>query len=280
MYQREGSQLKHTVRMKTGVVGSTHVFQKMGTGTATTKARHGSITPMNQDHTAVTCTLSDFYAGDWVDKLDEAKITYDEKMVIAKTGVFALGRQIDSQILTELDTTTQTVVTVTVTSSAAIRNGLLEMVENLHENNVKNDGQLFGIISPRLWSQAMTVEEFASADYVTASGQSFVSGIAIGPQFKSWLGVKWFTHNDVPGVRTSTCKSFVFHKDAIGYATGAYAGNVAGTDSEQAMSADITWHGDRAAYWVMHSMSGGAKLIDDTGVIEGNHNDTTAIATS
>ena len=34
------------------------------------------------------------------------------------------------------------------------------------------------------------------------------------------------------------------------------------------IAADITWHGDRAAFFVNHYMSGGAALIDDTGVIE------------
>ena len=74
VFQREGSVLKPTVRFKSDVVGSVATFQKIGTGTATTKARHGTITPMNQTHTAISTTLADFYAGDWVDKLDEAKI--------------------------------------------------------------------------------------------------------------------------------------------------------------------------------------------------------------
>jgi hypothetical protein len=43
------------------------------------------------------------------------------------------------------------------------------------------------------------------------------------------------------------------------------------------VSADITWHGDRAAHFVNHLMSGNAVMIDDTGVIEGNYDDTAAI---
>ena len=45
VFQREGSMLKDTVFLKDGVVGSTAHFQKLGTGTATTKSRHGEITP-------------------------------------------------------------------------------------------------------------------------------------------------------------------------------------------------------------------------------------------
>jgi hypothetical protein len=46
------------------------------------------------------------------------------------------------------------------------------------------------------------------------------------------------------------------------------------------VAADITWHGDRASWFVNHMMSGGAVLIDDTGVIEALWDDSAAIVTS
>jgi len=84
VFQRRGSFLLPAVRHKTEVVGATTTFQKVGQGVATTKARHGTITPMNQSHTPVECTLADFYAGDWVDKLDEAKTNADERRLGAR----------------------------------------------------------------------------------------------------------------------------------------------------------------------------------------------------
>jgi hypothetical protein len=276
-FQREGGYLRPGVRMKTNILGKSTTFQKIGKGTATTKARHGVITPMNQDHTPHECTLVDFYAGDWVDKLDEAKINIDERMAIAKSGAYALGRKVDSQIITVLDSTTQTAVTITVTSSNAVRNGLLEMVEGLNGNDVPNDGGRYAILSPRMWSQAMTVKEFSSADWVGTDGLPYTKGAAFGVRWKDWMGVKWQMHTDTPGAGTATNKNYAWHKNAIGYATGRHAGNVAESES---VSADITWHGDRAAHFVNHCMSGGSVMIDDTGVIEGTNDDTTAIATS
>src|SRR3546814_2417371 len=82
-YQRQGSLLRATVRSKNNVKGASTTFQKIGKGVASTKARHGKVTPMNVDHTPVECILQDFYAGDYVDKLDEAKVNHDERMVIA-----------------------------------------------------------------------------------------------------------------------------------------------------------------------------------------------------
>lgn len=277
VFQREGSMLKPTVYVKEGVVGSTAYFEKLGTGTATTKSRHGEITPMNVAHTQPSVTLVDFYAGDWVDLLDEAKTNIETRMNYAKAGAYALGRKVDDQLLTVLDSTTQSVATITVTSKAAILGTVLAWIEALDVNGVPNDGQRFGVLSPRLFMQLMTNDSFASADFVGANGLPFTQGAPGHRKFKDWMGVKWCVHNANPGVGTATSKVFVYHKNAVGYAVGKHAGNVA---SNESVAADITWHGDRASHFVNHMMSGGAVMIDDTGVIEGNLNDTTAVATS
>lgn len=277
IFQREGGMLRPTVRTKDGVVGSTTTFQKIGKGTATTKARHGTITPMNQTHTALTATLADFYAGDWVDKLDEAKTNIDERMVLAKGGAYALGRKVDNQIITVLDTTTESTITITVTLFTTIRAGLLTLVEALDDNDVPNDGGRYGLLTPRMWSQAMTVTSFASADFVGTNGLPYTEGAPGHRKFKEWMGVKWGVHTDLPGKGTATAAQFVWHKNAVGYATGAHAGNVAANGE---VAADIMWYGDRAAHFVNHMMSGGGVLIDTTGVIQGTVDDTTAVATS
>jgi capsid protein len=56
-YQQMGSKLRNTVRTKNNVVGATTTFQKVGKGTASTKARHGKVPVMNVDHTPIECTL-------------------------------------------------------------------------------------------------------------------------------------------------------------------------------------------------------------------------------
>lgn len=280
VFQRDGSRLKPGVRFKSGVVGESTTFQKIGKGTATTKARHGTITPMNQDHTAITCTLSDFYAGDWVDKLDEAKINIDERMAIARGGAMALGRKVDDQIFTTLDSTSQTVVTWQVGSSGAVRNSMTEMIGDLIKNDAYEPGMMYGVLSPKAWEMALTVKEFASSDYVDASGRPFQGGNMVG-MFKMWANVLWTVHSGNPGVETATSKVFVWHKRAVGYASGATPANLAGPNSgETSVGADITWHGDRAAHFINHAMSGGSCMIDDTGVIEGNLDDGASVPTS
>ena len=278
VFQRRGSYLKDAVRLKTDVVGSTAVFQKIGKGIATTKARHGTITQMNQQHTAPSCTIADFYAGDFVDKLDESKININERDAIASGGAMALGRKVDDQITTVLDSTSSSVITITVTSKATVLATAIEFAEAAWDNDVPNDGEVYAVISSRYWSQLMTVDQFMNADYVRADGMAFVAGPTIGGgRWKDWMGIKWKMQTGLPGACTATSKVFIWHKTAVAYAIAASAGNVAGN---QSVGADITWHGDRAAHFVNHMMSGQACMIDDTGVIEGNLDDTAAIVTS
>jgi len=278
VFQRQGSYLKDAVRVKDGVVGSTAVFQKIGKGTATTKARHGTITPMNQTHTAPSCTLADFYAGDWVDKLDEAKININERDAIASGGAMALGRKVDDQITTVLDSTTQTTITLTVTSKATVLATAIQFAEAAWDNDVPNDGMVYAVVTPRMWSQLMTLDQFQREEYVSADGQAFRTGPTLGKsRWKEWMGIKWKMQTGLPGAGTATAKCFLWHKMAVGYAVANSAGNIA---SNEAVAADITWHGDRAAHFVNHMMSGQAVLIDDTGVIEANLDDTAAIVTS
>jgi hypothetical protein len=277
IFQLEGGFLRPAVRMKTDIVGSSTTFQVIGKGVATTKARNGDVTPMNIGHTAVECTLSDFYAADDVDKLDEAKTNIDERDAIAKSGAWALGRKVDDQIITALQGTTETTITFTVTSSATVRNSLLAMCEALDDNDVPNDGQRYALLTPRAWSQAMTVEEFASSDYVGSGGLPLMQGAPLSQRWLAWNGVMWKVHTGLPGKGTATANVYTWHKNAVGFANGKHAGNVA---SNQAVSADIWWNGDRQAHRITHAMSGGACRIDSTGIIEAVLDDTAAIASS
>jgi hypothetical protein len=262
-FQRSGSYLLMTIRRKPNVIGFSTTFQVIGKGTATTKSRHGLITPMNQSHTPVQCVLADFYAGDWVDKLDELKINIDERLAIARGGAQALGRQIDDQIIDAADTTSLFVGTSTGGVTRAL---LLQAAEELWDNDVSNDGRVWGLLTPRSWSTAMTIDEFASADFV--SDKIFDGGIPAPPSTRRWEGVNWMLHTGLNGKGTATAVNLVYHTDAMGYGIGA------------AIMADITWHGDRAAHFVNHMMSGGACLIDGNAVVEIRVDDTTAIPAS
>jgi hypothetical protein len=106
-YQRQGSKLRPTVRSKSEVRGASTIFQKVGKGTAAAKARNGVVPVMNIDHTSVECFLQDYYAGDWVDRMDELKTNIDERAVAAHAGAYALGRKTDELIIAAMDSATR-----------------------------------------------------------------------------------------------------------------------------------------------------------------------------
>lgn len=246
-YQRMGSKLRNTVRVSSNVQGATCTFQKVGKGTAMTKSSGGMVPVMNLEHTAIEVQLQDYYAGDWLDKLDEIKINHDERQVIASAGAYALGRKTDEMIINALSSATTSVVDNTTGMTKA---KLLEAYELLGEAEVPDDGQRFCIVGVKQWSDLLQIEEFSSADYVGNDELPWQ-----GSQAKKFLGTTFMVHNGLPIDGNDVRSCFWFHKTAIGHAIGAE------------VETDITWHGDRAAHFVNNMMSQGAGLIDADGIV-------------
>jgi hypothetical protein len=255
-YQRRGALLRQTVRTKTGVRGTSTTFQKAGTGTASQKSRHGTVPPMNQDHTPVECFLQDWYGGDWVDKLDELKINHDERQVVANAAAYALGRKTDEMIILELDSAE--VGPAVINASAIAVNTLSSWAAELGGRNVPMVvGEAFGVVSWPVWSRMLDLPQFSSQDYVGLElpfkGMTFSS--------KIWADVIWMPHSGLSGPATAK-ECHVWHRSAVGHAIGAE------------VSMDIWWNGERRAHWVNAEMSQGAKLIDALGVVTRRFNET------
>jgi hypothetical protein len=245
-YQRMGSKLRNTVRVKNNIVGASTTFQKVGKGMASTKARHGKVPVMNVDHTPVECTLADYYAGDWVDSLDELKTNINERLVVAKAGAFALGRKTDELIIQKLDTAT---AYAGADTDGLTKAKVLTAFEMLGEADVPDDGERFAIVGWKQWSELLAINEFANADYIGDDELPWK-----GTQAKRWLGTLWTPHS---GLTKNGAVRFCYwyHKTAVGHAVGSD------------VKTDITWHGDRAAHFTNNMMSQGSCLIDPSGVV-------------
>jgi hypothetical protein len=245
-YQRQGTKLRNTVRTRNNVKGAVTVFQKVGKGTASTKARHGKVPVMNVDHTAVDCQLYDYYAGDWVDRLDELKVEHDERAVLTNAGAYALGRKTDELIIAELDKSTNYALDGTTKLDKA---KVLEAFEMLGAADVPDDGERFAIVGWKQWSDLMEIDEFANSLYVGQDEMPWK-----GTQAKKWLGTLWMPHSGLTKAG-SVRYCYWYHKTAIGHASGAE------------VKTELTYHGDRAAWFVNNFMSQGAVLVDAAGVV-------------
>lgn len=255
-YQRQGSKLRNSVRVINQVKGSSAVFQKVGKGTASTKSTHGMVPVMNLAHSNVECLLEDYYAGDWVDRLDELKTNIDERQVIASAGAHALGRKTDDMIINALATASTNVITdgnVGLTKAK-----VLEAFETFGENDVPDDGQRFAAVGWKQWSELLQIEEFINSDYIGESNLPYTSIT----QAKMWLGTIWIPHSGLPIDGNDVRSCYFYHKNAIGHAVGSD------------VQTDVSWHGDRAAHFVNNMMSQGSTMIDDSGVVVLNCDET------
>lgn len=165
-YQRLGSKLRGAVRSISNVQGSSTVFQKVGKGTASTKSSHGMVPVMNLSHSAVECQLLDYYAGDWVDRLDELKVNIDERQVIANAGAYALGRKTDDLIIAALSTANT--LSIADGNIGLTRDKVLKAFELMGEQDVPDDGQRFAIVGWQQWSELLKIPEFTSSEFIGA----------------------------------------------------------------------------------------------------------------
>ena len=246
-YQRMGSKLRGTVRTKTAITGQSTTFQKVGKGVAAMKQRHGTVPVMNVDHTPVECLLYDYYAGDWVDKLDELKTNINEQQVVSQAGAYALGRKTDELLFAAAATTTNTIGSG---GSAISLDRCTDLLVAMGNNDVPDDGGRYVWVSWQVWADLLEINQFADADYVGADALPWKGSGAMG---KNWLGMLWMPHSGID-VTSNVATCIAYHRSALGHAIGSD------------VKTDITWHGDRAAHFINNMMSQGACLIDAAGV--------------
>lgn len=244
-YQRMGSKLRNTIR-STNVTGSTARFQVIGKGTASTKTRNGDVTTMELAHTNVEATMADYYAAEYIDKLDELKININERQAVAQSAAAALGRQTDALITTAMDAGANS-TQIADTGGALVKADLLTLFETFGAEDIPEDGQRYLAMSPAGFADLFNINEFASSDYVGEQNLPFAGGMTM----KEFLGFKIFSTSAVAGG-----KNFAYHARAVGI----------GINSD--VQTEINYVPQKVAHLATSMMSMGSVVIDDDGVFE------------
>jgi len=244
-YQRMGSKLRNTVR-STNVTGSTARFQVIGKGSANTKSRNGNVTPMELAHTTVETTMADYYAPEYIDKLDELKININERQAVAQSAAAALGRKTDEIITTALDAGANS-TQIHDTSSALEKADVLAIFETFGNADLPEDGNRYVAMSPAGFADLYGINEFASADFVGPANLPFAGGMTM----KEFLGFKFFSTSAVAGG-----KNFAYHTSAVGL----------GINSD--VQTEVNYVPEKVSHLTTSMMSMGSVVIDDDGVYE------------
>tara|TARA_R100001369_G_scaffold92782_2_gene139814 strand:+ start:6696 stop:7511 length:816 start_codon:yes stop_codon:yes gene_type:complete len=245
-YQRMGSKLRNTVRTVSNVAGSVVRFQKIGAGSASTKSRNGLVTAMELAHTTVEATMSDYYAAEYIDKLDELKTNIDERQAVAKSAASALGRKTDDILVTAMDAGANS-TQIHDTSSAVEKADLLAVFETFGVADLPEDGGRYIAMNPKGFADLFGITEFASSDFVGEQNLPYAGGMTM----KQFLGFNIFSTSSV-----AAGKSLCYHTSAVGL----------GISSD--VSTELNYIPDRVSHLATSMMSMGSVVIDDNGIYE------------
>ncbi len=254
-YQRQGSKLKNLVRTVNGVSGESVKFQKVGTGEASTKARHSEVVAMNISHTNVTATLADYYASDYVDKLDELKTNIDERSVIANNAAYALGRKTDS-ILTDAMSSATTLANNAGASGGSPATDMnidkfKEMQELFGTNNVPDDNQRYWAIGPSQWSDLLADDQWTRAEYIGTAELPF-SGMNYTA--KRFLGFLTFVHSGLDTSGSTDRHTICWHKTSMGLGVGSE------------VRTEVNYIPEKVSHLMTSYLSMGSIMIDTNGI--------------
>lgn len=252
-YQAE-SVLRNTVRLRSGVEGSTHKFPKIGKGVAQVRVPQTDVTPMNVDYSQATVTLSDYIAAEYSDIFNQAKINFDERSELVQVVSKSIGRRADQLIIDALDAASTSLTVATSVGGAASNlniEKLLEAKKLMDAGNVPMEGRHILIHANNL-SALLGETQVTSADY--NSVKALVSG-----DVNSFLGFNFHVIGDrdeggLPLPSTRTC--YAWHQGAVGYAEG------------MGIRTEINYIPEKTSHLVASMFSAGAVGIDAEGIVE------------
>lgn len=252
--------LRDTVTTEAVIKGNQAVFlvADSGSATAVTRGINGTIPARADNLTQNTATLQE-----WHDLVRKTNFNVfasqgNQREIMQMTTMSVINRKIDEQIVTLLNSGTVTIgSTSTIPNVSVFQNGRVKLTNA----SVPWDSNITLLCQPSFIAYLEQAPEFANAQYVDVRPYAGSSA--------SWrdkpLAYKWrqcliLEHPNLPGKGTTSEKSFMFHKTAIGHAmdTSGIESPV-GYDEEQAYS------------WARVSVNMGGVLLQNAGVVVITH---------
>lgn len=247
------SKLMNTVRVRTGVIGSTLRFPKMGKGLAQPHVPQADVTPMNVGHSNATATLQDWDAPEYTDIFQQQKINFDERRELVTVIAGAMGRRADQLILDAAELATENTVDVAIGGNNAFNIGKLRRAKKLLDaKGVPSDRRHFAI-------SATAMEQLLGSTQATSTDYNAVRSLVNG-EINSFVGFQFHMIEDrdeggLPLVGNSRTL-YAWHQDAIGLAIGLN------------MRTEINYIPEKTSWLINGVMSAGAVNIDNDGIVD------------
>lgn len=255
-FEQHQSLLRDTVTTDAVIKGGQAVFLVAGSGNASavTRGLDGRIPARPDDNAQNTCTLQEWH--DLVRKtgFNIFESQGNQRAIMQMTSMAVLNRKIDSLIITALNTGTVAIgATGTIPDVALMMNGQVK----LQNASVPWDSNVTLLAQPSLLAYLMQAPEWTSAMYVEMrpfAGQD--PNWRDRPQAFKWLNMLVIAHPNLPGKGTTSEKSFMYHKSAVGQAM-----DTAG------LQTPVGYFEEQDYSWARATAYMGALVLQNTGIV-------------
>ena len=259
-FEQKQSLLRDTVTTEAVIKGNQAVFLVAGSNASTAVSRgvNGQIPARADNLTQNTCTLLE-----WHDLVRKTGFNVfasqgNQRAIMQMTTMAVLNRKIDDVIIDELNTATVTIGGATTIPNVSLFQNARVKLSNA---SVPWDSNITLLCQPSFLAYLEQAPEFSNADYVNM--RPYAGDDASWrdtPMAYKWRNVLIIEHPNLAGKGTSSEKSWLYHKSAIGHAmdTSGLQSPV-GYDDEQDYS------------WARASCFMGAKVLQTAGIVEITH---------
>lgn len=255
-FEQKVSLLRDTVTTEAVIKGNQAVFLVAGSGGAAAQTRgiNGEIPARGDDLTQNTAQLSEWH--DLVRKTDFNVFASqgNQRQIMQDTTMAVVNRKIDDQIVTLLNSGTVTIGSSAVVPSVSLfQNGRVK----LSNAAVPWDSNITLLCQPAFLAYLEQAPEFTNAQYVNMRPYAGdTPSWRDQPMAYKWRNCLIIEHPNLPGKGTSSEKSFMYHKSAIGHAA-----DVAG------MQTPVGYNEEQGYSYARCSMHMGGTLLQNAGIV-------------
>lgn len=259
-FEQHQSLLRETVTTEAVIKGQQAVFLVAGSGSATavTRGTNGRIPARPDSLTQNTCTLQE-----WHDLVRKTGFNIfasqgNQRSVMQMTTVAVLNRQIDALITAELANGTVAIGAAgQIPNVSLFQNGRVK----LSNASVPWDSNITLLCQPSFLAYLEQAPEFSNAQYVDikpyASNEPSWRDKPMAYRWRNCLVVE---HPNLSGRGTSSEKSYLYHKSAIGHAMDT-----------SGLQTPVGYFEEQDYSWARASAYMGAKLLQNTGIVVITH---------
>ncbi len=256
-FEKRQSLVRRTTTIETEINGNEAVFLVADSGgaSAVTRGVNGDIPTRPDNLNQFTATLQE-----WHDVPERTNFNLfasqgDGRRIMQETCMAVINRKIDKDIHAALDA-----ATVNWGAAANATLTLITKAKTKLGNAFALDEEPFALITPAFHGHMMGFNQFTSADFINLKPFENVSkSMAF-----NWYGVNWIVDADLDGTGTASAKCFMYARAAIGHAMD--------TESIQTY---VGYDDKNDKSWARCSTYMGSKLLQNSGVVEMTHDDST-----